>query len=172
MPIVANSTHVSRLLRRTSLDDAALTARHLQPSPRPIAPDENSRAAGDPDTTRPPPDSPHARERCGSADLRSLRGHRHRELALPPRTRPQTRQAGMTPRPGAAPAAIATNGLALRARPFASTAAATSPLGDQATSRSTTTDEKWGQIRPSRWGQAKSSFSTRRGGALTPRGGP
>jgi hypothetical protein len=65
----------------------------------------------------------------------------------------------MTPRPGAAPAAIATNGLALRARPFASTAAATSPPGDQATSRSTTTDEKWGQIRPSRWGQAKSSFS-------------
>src|SRR5450755_2236632 len=71
--LAANSTDVSRLLRRTSLDDAALTARHLQPSPRLIAPDENSRAAGDPDTTRPPPDSPHARERCGSADLRSLR---------------------------------------------------------------------------------------------------
>ena len=31
--------------------------------------------------------------------------------------------------------------------------------GDQATSRPTTTDEKWGQIRPSRWGQRKSSFS-------------
>jgi hypothetical protein len=69
----------------------------------------------------------------------------------------------MTPRPGAAPAAIATNGLVLRTRPFASTAAATSPPGDQATSRSTTTDEKWGHIRPSRWGQAKSSFS---GGCL------
>src|SRR5450755_860699 len=72
--IFAISTHVSRVLRRTSLDGAALTARHLQSSPHPIAPDENSRAAGDPDTTRPPPDSPHARERCGSADLRSLRG--------------------------------------------------------------------------------------------------
>ena len=67
----------------------------------------------------------------------------------------------MTPRPAAAPAAIATNGLALRARPFASTAAACSPPGDQATSRPTTTDAKWGQIRPSRWGQAKSSFSKR-----------
>ena len=72
------------------------------------------------------------------------------------------RRQGMTPRPGAAPAAIATNGLALRARPFASTAAACSPPGDQATSRPTTTDAKWGQIRPSRWGQAKSSFSPRR----------
>jgi hypothetical protein len=65
----------------------------------------------------------------------------------------------MTPRPAGAPAAIATNGLALRARPFASTAAACPPPGDQATSRPTTTDAKWGQIRPSRWGQAKSSFS-------------
>jgi hypothetical protein len=65
----------------------------------------------------------------------------------------------MTPYPEGAPAAIATNGLALRARPFASTAAACAPPGDQATSRPTTTDEKWGQIRPSRWGQAKSSFS-------------
>jgi len=67
----------------------------------------------------------------------------------------------MTPRSAAAPAAIATNGLALRARPFASTAAACSPPSDQATSKPTTTDEKWGQIRPSRWGQAKSSFSTK-----------
>ncbi len=30
--------------------------------------------------------------------------------------------------------------------------------GDQATSRPTTTDAKWGQFRPSRWGQCKSSF--------------
>ena len=66
----------------------------------------------------------------------------------------------MTPRPEDAPAAIAPNGLALRARPFASTAAACSPPGDQATSTPTTTDAKWGQIRPSRWGHAKSSFST------------
>jgi hypothetical protein len=71
----------------------------------------------------------------------------------------------MTPRPGAVPAAIATNGLTLRARPFASTAAACPPPGNQATSRPTTTDEKWGQIRPSRWGQAKSSFSLLRGRA-------
>jgi hypothetical protein len=65
----------------------------------------------------------------------------------------------MTPRPGAAPAAIAGKPLALRARAFPSTAAACPPPGDQATSRPTTTDAKWGQIRPSRWGQAKSSFS-------------
>jgi hypothetical protein len=54
----------------------------------------------------------------------------------------------MTPRPGAAPAAIAATTLALRARAVATTAAACSPPGDQATSRPTTTDEKWGQIRP------------------------
>ena len=65
----------------------------------------------------------------------------------------------MTPRPGAAPAATAATTLALRARAVATTAAATSPPGDQSTSKPTTTDEKWGQIRPSRWGQAKSSFS-------------
>jgi hypothetical protein len=65
----------------------------------------------------------------------------------------------MTPRPGAAPAAIATTPVALRAPAVATTAAACSPPGDQATSRPTTTDEKWGQIRPSRWGHTKSSFS-------------
>jgi hypothetical protein len=66
----------------------------------------------------------------------------------------------MTPRPGAAPAAIAATTLALRATAVATTAAACSPPGDQSTSRPTTTDEKWGQIRPSRWGQRKSSFSS------------
>ena len=65
----------------------------------------------------------------------------------------------MTPRPEAAAAAVAATPLALRARAIATTAAACSPPGDQATSRPTTTDEKWGQIRPSRWGQRKSSFS-------------
>jgi hypothetical protein len=65
----------------------------------------------------------------------------------------------MTPRPESAPAAIAATTLALRARAVATTAAATSPPGDQATSRPTTTDAKWGQIRPSRRGHAKSSFS-------------
>ena len=65
----------------------------------------------------------------------------------------------MSPRPAAAPAAIAEKPLALRAQAFPSTAAACSPPGDQATFRPTTTDEKWGQIRPSRWGQRKSSFS-------------
>ncbi len=65
----------------------------------------------------------------------------------------------MTPRPAGAPAAIATTPAALRATAVATTAAATSPPGDQATSTPTTTDEKWGQIRPSRWGQRKSSFS-------------
>ena len=65
----------------------------------------------------------------------------------------------MTPRPGSALAAIAATPAALRATAVATIAATTSPPGDQATSTPTTTDEKWGQIRPSRWGHAKSSFS-------------
>ena len=65
----------------------------------------------------------------------------------------------MTPRPGSALAAIAATPAALRATAVATTAAACSPPGDQSTSTPTTTDEKWGQIRPSRWGHAKSSFS-------------
>ncbi len=70
----------------------------------------------------------------------------------------------MTPRPAGAPAAIAATTLALRATAVATTAAACSPPGDQSTSKPTTTDEKWGQIRPSRWGQRKSSFSRVRAG--------
>ena len=65
----------------------------------------------------------------------------------------------MTSRPQAAPAAIAATPVALRAPAVATTAAASSPPGDQTQSTPTTTDEKWGQIRPSRWGQPKSSFS-------------
>src|SRR5450755_3314831 len=61
----------------------------------------------------------------------------------------------MTPRPEDAPAVIA-----------ATPAAACSPPGDQATSRPTTTDAKWGQFRPSRWGHCKSSFSLGEGKAI------
>jgi len=53
--------------------------------------------------------------------------------------------------------------LALRARACARHPRSRFPPGDQATSTSTTTDEKWGQIRPSRWGQRKSSFSPENG---------
>jgi hypothetical protein len=67
----------------------------------------------------------------------------------------------MTPRPGAAPAAIAAKPLALRARAFATTAAASSPPGDQATSTPTNTDAGWVQFKPSRRGQCKSSFRAR-----------
>jgi site-specific DNA recombinase len=114
-------------------------------------PDANGPSDGPPDDDprRPGPEPPEPLS--SDLRLRSLRGHRHRVLAIPPRARPQARQAGMTPRPGAAPAAIAGKPLALPA--------ACSPPGNQATSRPTTTDEKWGQIRPSRWGHAKSSFS-------------
>ncbi|MGO9960819.1 MAG: Tn3 family transposase, partial [Solirubrobacteraceae bacterium] len=49
--------------------------------------------------------------------------------------------------------------LALRARGCARHPRSGFPPGDQSTSTPTTTDEKWGQIRPSRWGQRKSSFS-------------
>ena len=69
----------------------------------------------------------------------------------------------MTPRPEDAPAAIAATPAALRATAVATTAAACSPPGDQSTSTPPTTDAKWGQIRPSRWGQRKSSFSTASG---------
>jgi len=79
----------------------------------------------------------------------------------------------MTPRPEDAPAAIAATPAALRATAVATTAAACSPPGDQSTSTPTTTDAKWGQIRPSRWGQAKSSFSPRyRRAVRTPGGSP
>ena len=78
----------------------------------------------------------------------------------------------MTPRPGSALAAIAATPAALRATAVATIAATSSPPGDQATSTPTTTDEKWGQIRPSRWGHAKSSFSDRSQtrGAVLPEG--
>ena len=66
----------------------------------------------------------------------------------------------MTPRPGAAPAAIAAKPSALRAKAFATTAAAGLPPGDQATSTPTTTDARWGHFKPSRRGQCKPSFST------------
>jgi hypothetical protein len=70
----------------------------------------------------------------------------------------------MTPRPAGALAAIAATTAALRATAVATTAATCTPPGDQASSTPTTTDEKWGQIRPSRWGQRKSSFSRTREG--------
>jgi hypothetical protein len=63
------------------------------------------------------------------------------------------------PRPAGALAAVAATTIALRATAAATTAATCTPPGDQATSTPTTTDEKWGQVRPSRWGQRKSSFS-------------
>jgi DNA replication protein DnaC len=56
----------------------------------------------------------------------------------------QGRKRALTSRPADAPAAIATKPLALRAQAFASTAAVSSPRGDQATSPPTTTDAKWG----------------------------
>lgn len=64
----------------------------------------------------------------------------------------------MTPQPGAAPAAIATQALALRARPSRRQPRHCSPQDDQATSTPTTTDAKWGHFKPSRRGQRKPSF--------------
>jgi hypothetical protein len=66
----------------------------------------------------------------------------------------------MTPRPTAAPAAIATTTLALRARAVATTAAAPSRPGYPSTSLPTHIRARWGHFRPSRWGQCKPSFST------------
>jgi hypothetical protein len=91
--------------------------------------------------------------------------YRQRELALPPRTRAPRTQKGMTPRPGAAPAAIATQALALRARPSRRQPRHGLPPGDQATSTTQTTDARWGHIKPSRRGQCKPSFPET--GALT-----
>jgi len=65
----------------------------------------------------------------------------------------------MTPRPETAPAAGIATTFALRAQAVATPAAEAIRPANQATFKLTTTDEKWGQIRPSRWGQRKSSFS-------------
>ncbi len=67
----------------------------------------------------------------------------------------------MTPRPETAPAAGIATTFALRAQAVATPAAEAIRPANQATFKLTTTDEKWGQIRPSRWGQRKSSFSIR-----------
>jgi site-specific DNA recombinase len=135
-----------------------------QPPPNEQEPNDHGPHDGPPGDGPPADDprGPHtepAEPLSSDMRLRSVRGHRHRVLALPPRPGPQEGPQGMTPRPAAAPAAIAATTLALRAQAVATTAAACSPPGDQATSTPTTTDEKWGQIRPSRWGQRKSSFS-------------
>ena len=66
----------------------------------------------------------------------------------------------MTPRPGAAPAAIATQALALRARPSRRQPRHAIQRGDQATSTPTNTDARWGHFKPSRRGQCKPSFLT------------
>jgi hypothetical protein len=65
----------------------------------------------------------------------------------------------MTPRPGAAPAAIAPQALALRARPSGRQPRHALRTGDQSTSTPTTTDARWGHFKPSRRGQCKPSFS-------------
>jgi site-specific DNA recombinase len=123
------------------------------PLPDQPPPDEHRPNDGPPDNDPNKPGPEPAEQLSSDMRLRSLRVHRHRVLALPPRPGPQEEPQGMTPRPAAAPAAIAATTLALRARAVATTAAATSPPGDQSTSKPTTTDAKWGQIRPSRWGQ-------------------
>src|ERR1017187_4260076 len=87
--------------------------------------------------------------------------HRQRELAIPPRPRTPRTQESMTPRPGVAPAAIATQALALRARPSRRQPRHALPPGNQATSTPTTTDARWGHFKPSRRGQCKPSFSPR-----------
>ena len=71
----------------------------------------------------------------------------------------QGRKQDMTPRPGAAPAAIAAQALALRARPSRRQPRHAIQPGDQATSTPTTTDARWGHFKPSRRGQCKPSFS-------------
>ena len=85
--------------------------------------------------------------------------HRQRELALPPRPRTPRTQTSMTPRPQAAPAAIAAQALALRARPSRRHPRRAIQPGNQATSTPTTTDARWGHFKPSRRGQCKPSFS-------------
>ena len=85
--------------------------------------------------------------------------HRQRELALPPRPRTPRTQTSMTPRPQAAPAAIAAQALAPRARPSRRHPRRAIQPGNQATSTPTTTDARWGHFKPSRRGQCKPSFS-------------
>ena len=64
----------------------------------------------------------------------------------------------MTPRPEAAPAAIAAQALALRARPSRRQPRRAIQPGNQATSTPTTTDARRGHFKPSRRGQCKPSF--------------
>src|SRR5215218_2601269 len=59
-------------LRRTSLDSAALLARHYCPSRRPAAVAENAADGQVSDTARRPPGTPRTPEHRGSSGLRSL----------------------------------------------------------------------------------------------------
>ena len=70
----------------------------------------------------------------------------------------------MTPRPEAAPAAIAAQALALRARPSRRQPRRAIQPGNQATSTPTTTDARRGHFKPSRRGQCKPSFPRPRPG--------
>ena len=86
--------------------------------------------------------------------------HRHRELAVPPRARTPTTKTSMTPRPGAAPATIATKPLALRAQAFASTVAVALQPRDQATSTPTTTRREVGPLQVSAVGPVQTAAPT------------
>jgi hypothetical protein len=69
----------------------------------------------------------------------------------------------MTPRPEAAPAAIATTTLALRAQAVATTAAAASDRAISHHQHQQQPDASRGHFKPSRRGQCKPSFSVSRG---------
>ena len=70
-------------------------------------PDDNRGDDRPPDDDSGEPGSGRTQPLSSDMRLRSLRGHRQRELALPPRPRTPRTQTSMTPRPQAAPAAIA-----------------------------------------------------------------
>ena len=210
------------------------------PLPDQPPPDEHRPNDGPPDNDPKKPGPEPAEQLSSDVRLRSLRGHWHRKLALPPRPATQPTQANMTQTPrdrattrrarchaGAhTPRSRATDRsrgdrrapqtasqpVASRrpapisrsnrpdlsadtlARPTGRAKAARTPVkgrrprmaypkggqehgsltekhqhrtskpvvrpGDQATSRPTTTDAKWGHFRPSRWSQCKPSFRT------------
>src|SRR5215213_6854657 len=84
-------------LRRTSLDSAALLARHYCPSRRPAAVAENAADGQVSDTARRPPGTPRTPEHRGSSGLRSLDVAQRR--FLPPQ-RPRPRRPPDPPRRG------------------------------------------------------------------------
>ena len=107
----------------------------------------------------PLPDPPSRKLRSATSRTGAARSIPGRALASSVLDSPcQGSKTGLPPPISTSVPSTPTQALALRARPSRRQPRHAIQPGDQATSTSTTTDAKWGQFRPSRWGQCKSSF--------------